>query len=94
VQWQVPSQRKEYEEICDYMRGMLCDPTCHAEECSSNTHADSELEGTTAECAPAGFVWRLEWKLQPRRRMSAILRAIALVPSSFLANPSPCYGDP
>jgi hypothetical protein len=37
VQWQVPSLGKEYEEICNYMCGMLCDPTCHAEECSS-TH--------------------------------------------------------
>lgn len=41
VQWQVPSQRiipsltKEYDQICNYMRGMLGDPTCHAVECSS-----------------------------------------------------------
>lgn len=75
VQWQVPNQRiipsltEEYDQICDYKRGMLCDPVCHAVECSTK---HTRTEGTAAECAPAGFVHHLEWKLQPRRRMSAV----------------------
>jgi hypothetical protein len=41
VQWQVPNQRiipsltEEYDQICNYKREMLCDPVCHAVECST-----------------------------------------------------------